>query len=224
VDRLQLGNVLMSHDTIRCYIAVVPDRNEKRLMQRLDYEEQRHKIALIAADVIAHEGVEAATFRRIAAQAGCSTTLITNHFDDKRDLLVCAYRMVSTNALTRFEQSVLHNQANTIESLVSLTAVDQNSWCGWRVHVAFWAKAIRDPVLASEQHISIENSGKCIENAIQAGYGPGEETRNLAQLLIALVHGISIQVLFEQQSWSRDQIYKALSRQVETTLGRDQGE
>jgi AcrR family transcriptional regulator len=189
-------------------------------MQRLDYEEQRQKIAQIAAEVIAREGIDAATFRRIAAEAGCSTTLLTNHFDDKRELLLSAYRSVSSNALKRFEERVVQNPAQIIETFVSLTAVDQSSWFGWRVYIAFWEKAIRDPVLASEQQSWIATSRKCIERAIEAGYGAQIDSSHLAQLVIALVHGISIQVLFEPRSWSHEQIHAVLSSQIGSALAR----
>lgn len=189
-------------------------------MEHVDHEERRRKIAQVAAEVIAREGVEAATVRHIAAQVGCSTTLITDCFENKTELLVCAYRLVSTNTLTQFEQRVAHDPAEILESLVALSAIDENSWCGWRVHVAFWEKAVRDPVLASEQRGCITTSRKYIESAIKAGYGPGGDISGVAQLVIALIHGISIQVLFEQESWSREQIRKLLSRQIEMALGR----
>jgi TetR/AcrR family transcriptional repressor of bet genes len=189
-------------------------------MEHVDHEVRRRKIAQVAAEVIAREGVEAATVRHIAAQMGCSTTLITDCFEDKTDLLVCAYRFVSTNTLTQFEQRVAHNPAEILESLVCLSAIDEQSWCGWRVHVAFWEKAVRDPVLAAEQRACIATSRQSIESAIRAGYGPGGDIAGAAQLVIALIHGISIQVLFENESWSRDRICKLLASQIEMALGR----
>jgi len=189
-------------------------------MEHVDHDTRRRKIAQVAAAVIAREGVEAATVRHIAAQLGFSTTLITDCFDDKTDLLVSAYRFVSTNTLTQFEQRVARDPGEILESLVALSAVDETSWCGWRVHVAFWEKAVRDPVLAAEQRACIATSRKSIENAIRVGYGLGGDIRSVAQQVIALIHGISIQVLFEQESWSRDQIRKLLARQIEIALGR----
>jgi TetR/AcrR family transcriptional regulator, transcriptional repressor of bet genes len=189
-------------------------------MEHTDHELRRRKIAQVAAEVIAREGVEAATVRHIAAQLNCSTTLITDCFEDKTELLVCAYRFVSTNTLTQFQQRVAHNPGDILESLVSLSAVDENSWCGWRVHVAFWEKAVRNPVLAAEQRACIATSRQYIESAIETGFGPGGNIGGAAQLVIALIHGISIQVLFENESWSRDHISKLLSSQIEMALGR----
>jgi AcrR family transcriptional regulator len=189
-------------------------------MEHVDHEVRRSKIAQLAAEVVAREGVEAATVRHIAAQLGCSTTLITDCFEDKTDLLVSAYRHVSTSTLTQFEQRVAQNPGDILESLVSLSALDENSWRGWRVHVAFWEKAVRDPVLAAEQRTCIATSRRSIERAISVGYGPGGDISGAAQLVIALIHGISIQVLFENESWSRDRICKLLAAQIEMALGR----
>lgn len=189
-------------------------------MEHVDHEMRRQKIAQVAAEVIAREGVEAATVRHIAAQLGFSTTLITDCFEDKTDLLVSAYRFVSTNTLTQFEQRVARHPGEILGSLVALSAVDETSWCGWRVHVAFWEKAVRDPVLAAEQRACIATSRRSIVSALELGYGPGGDINGVAQQVIALIHGISIQVLFEGESWSRDQIRKMLSKQIEMTLAR----
>lgn len=188
-------------------------------MDHINHEERRQKIAQVAAGVIAREGVEAATVRHIAAQLGCSTTLISDCFENKTDLLVSAYRFVSTNTLNQFKQRVAENPADILGSLASLSAVDENSWCGWRVHVAFWEKAVRDPILAAEQRASTAASRQHIENAIKIGYGPGGDISGAAQLVIALIHGISIQILFENGSWSRQRIRELLSTQLEMALG-----
>lgn len=189
-------------------------------IDRVDHEMRRRTIAQVAAEVIAREGVESATVRHIAAQLGCSTTLITDCFEDKTDLLVSAYRFVSTNTLTRFEQRVAADPAQLLDSLVALSAVDEDSWCGWRVHVAFWEKAVRDPVLAAEQRACIATSRASIENAIRAGYGSGGDIGAAAQLVIALIHGISIQVMFEDDRWSRARIAGLLQHQLQMVLAR----
>jgi AcrR family transcriptional regulator len=201
-------------------MAIIPMSKKTGTTEPVDHEVRRRQIAQVAAEVVAREGVEAATVRHIAAQLGCSTTLITDCFEDKTDLLVSAYRYVSTNTLTQFEQRVGQSPAEILESLVSLSAVDENSWCGWRVHVAFWEKAVRDPVLAAEQRSCIATSRQSIERAICSGYGAGGDIGGAAQLVIALIHGISIQVLFENESWSRDRIGKLLAAQIGMALGR----
>jgi hypothetical protein len=48
------------------------------LKMALDHDKRRRDIAWITIDVIAREGLEAATIRLIAAEAGCNTTAITH--------------------------------------------------------------------------------------------------------------------------------------------------
>ena len=52
------------------------------------YSRYMQKIAEVAVEVIACEGMDAATVRNIAARAGYSTTIITHYFNDKDELLL----------------------------------------------------------------------------------------------------------------------------------------
>jgi AcrR family transcriptional regulator len=190
-------------------------------MQRIDLDERRRKVAQIAVDVIAREGIDAATVRQIAAQAGSSTTFITKYFADKRELLLSAYRLVSANTFTEFEQKIPRTRADLITCLMSLTALDEKSRSGWRIHIAFWEKAGRDPVLASEQRYWIATARRSIEGAIRATYGDNSNIGTAAQMIIALLHGISIQVLFEPESWTEERVREVLAQQLESAIGHD---
>ncbi|MDB5724201.1 MAG: hypothetical protein JWQ16_955, partial [Novosphingobium sp.] len=54
----------------------------------IDHDQRRARIAAITIDLVAAEGIEAATIRRIAAKAGFSTTAVTAYFTDKQDLVI----------------------------------------------------------------------------------------------------------------------------------------
>ena len=58
----------------------------------VDIEEKRAEFVHASWDVIASEGFEAATMRRVAAQAGCTTGSLTHYFPDRRTLLIEALR------------------------------------------------------------------------------------------------------------------------------------
>lgn len=190
-------------------------------MEDLNREERRRTIARTAAQIIAREGIDAATMRHIAAAVGCSTTLITDSFDDKTELLLAAYRLVSADTLTAFEQRMADDPAGIIEGLVSLSAIDGRAWWGWRVHVAFLERSVRDPVLAAAQQSVMTATREYIESAIRKSYGPNEDCAAAARLLITLIHGVSVQVLFERQSWSREEIRALVAKQLTMALGRE---
>ncbi|MGE4303319.1 MAG: TetR/AcrR family transcriptional regulator, partial [Novosphingobium sp.] len=62
---------------------------------RVDPDKRRKDIAQVTIDLVAREGLAAATFRRIAAEGGWSTASITNYFVDKQDLLVWTFQVLS---------------------------------------------------------------------------------------------------------------------------------
>ena len=70
---------------------------------RGDHQQRRQQVARIAADLVAAGGLAAATHRRIAEAAGCSTTVVSHYFTDKRDLVTATYREVGDRVATRVE-------------------------------------------------------------------------------------------------------------------------
>ena len=78
----------------------------------------------------------------------------------------------------------------------------------------------RGALLAAEQRACSERSRRYIENAISTAYGPRGDIAGVAQLVIILIHGISIQVLFEQEHWSHERVRALLAGQIETFLRR----
>ena len=188
-------------------------------MSTADRDERRWKIAEIAADIIARDGLDATTVRRVAAEAGFSTTIVTHYFAEKQELLLWAFRLVAIRAYERFDSVVARHPTNIVEALLSVTATDEASARGWRVYLAFWEKALVEPVFAAEQRLWIETAMTRIAKVVQCGYGVRSDAKRIVQLLIAVAQGISIQALFDQDSWSQEEIRRVLEQQVENLLG-----
>ena len=72
----------------------------------VDHAARRAELVDAAWRVIAAEGLEAATVRRIAQAAGCTTGLVTHYFDSKDDMLVAALREVHRRAGQRMIRHV----------------------------------------------------------------------------------------------------------------------
>ena len=90
----------------------------------IDHEERRREIAKVTIDLIASEGLAAATIRRIAGEAGSSTTPITHYFDDKHELLVYAFRVLSSEGEQRFEEAQESDPSDVIGALLTMVP-----WC-----------------------------------------------------------------------------------------------
>lgn len=102
--------------------------------------------------VIATEGIEAATLRRVAIEAGCTTGLITHYFRDKTELVTSAYRRVLDTMLADAEAAI-ERSSGIVEKLVAaveaVEPVRANSRHLTVVLMNFWAAAAVDPKFAA---------------------------------------------------------------------------
>jgi AcrR family transcriptional regulator len=65
-------------------------------MPRLvDHAQRRHQLAAAACAVVARAGLAGLTMRDVAAEARCTTGMVTHYFDDKRQLLLAALEEAS---------------------------------------------------------------------------------------------------------------------------------
>ncbi|WP_435736872.1 TetR family transcriptional regulator [Cellulosimicrobium sp. PMB13] len=72
-------------------------------MPRLvDHDERRRQITGAARRVVARDGLEAATFQAVAAEAGVSVRLVQYYFGNKEGLLLATHRAVIEDAAARF--------------------------------------------------------------------------------------------------------------------------
>lgn len=104
--------------------------------------------------MIADEGLEAATVRRIATEAGCTTGRVTHYFDSKEDVLVAALGAVHESAAARMAAQVEGHGGDGAAALraVLLEALplDDERRREWRVWLAFWGRASTDERLVRE--------------------------------------------------------------------------
>jgi len=60
----------------------------------VDHEERRAEVAAAVWRIVSRDGLEAATVRRVAAETGMSTSVVSHYFAGKDDLLRLAFRIV----------------------------------------------------------------------------------------------------------------------------------
>lgn len=204
------------HFAVRPPMLGQPARSSRLSM--LDHDERRRMIAGVAVDIIAREGIQAATIRRIAAEVGFSTTVVTHYFAEKQELLRWTYRALSEAGQARLEAALSADQTDLLEALVAMSAIDEANIRLWRVFVAFCDEAARDPVFAAEQRRHTDRAIERIAELIRARYGEREDIATVSRLLNGLVQGISVQVVVDRNRWSPDQIRSVLAAQLRMLL------
>jgi AcrR family transcriptional regulator len=189
-------------------------------MLAVDHDERRRRIAEVTVDVIAREGLEAATIRRIAAELGGPTKIVTHYFTDKQQLLVWAYRSLAEQSHRYLDEVIARDPTDIVGVLMAMTAVDESQTLLWRVYLAFWDRAARDPFFAELQRAQIDLALRRIAEIIRARNSGHQDIESASQRLNALVQGISLLALAEKERWSPERTRGTLADEVEVVLGR----
>jgi AcrR family transcriptional regulator len=189
-------------------------------MHSADHDERRRRIAEVTVGVIAREGLDAATIRRIATELGGPTKVITHYFADKHELLVWAYRSLAEQGQRQVETVVARDPKDIVGSLYAMTASEERGVLLWRVYVAFWDRAGRDTAIAELQRKHLDLAINRIGEIVRARNGDRADLQSVSQRLNALVQGISAQALIDRERWSAERIRSTLADEVEVLLGK----
>ena len=185
----------------------------------IDHDQRRRRIAEITIDLVARDGLGAATIRGIAAEAGFSTAAITHYFADKHELLVWAFEHLAMVGEQEFARARTDDPTDIIGALLTMVA-----WCPqnvkrWKAYLAFWDQGSRDAHLGRQIAASTEAGLELIEQAIRQGSAvESRDVAKAARLLNSIIQGLSMQAIVAPRQWAPDQARQLLQEAVDFAL------
>ncbi len=188
----------------------------------VDHAARRAELVDAAWRVIAAEGLEAATVRRIAQAAGCTTGLVTHYFESKDDMLVAALREVHRRAGQRMIRHVGGADIASVllEVILDALPMDQDRQLEWKVWLAFWGRAATDERLRQEQQRRYAEwrglLGKLIRRAHPAD--TAADRRTAVDLIAGAVDGLGIQATLEPAKFTDARLRKAATAIARSAL------
>jgi TetR/AcrR family transcriptional repressor of bet genes len=187
-----------------------------------DHRLRREEVARIAADLIASGGLAAATHRNIAQAAGCSTTVVSHYFSDKRDLVLATYRHVGDRVNQRLQAAATADSSHPLlRTLEALLPLDAERTRDWRLLFTFLGVAATDPELAAEQRTRLRSARKHIQRVLDQDAPKATRTNHngaTAGHLLAVVLGLGMQALFDPDTWPPRRLRQALLRAIQNEL------
>jgi TetR/AcrR family transcriptional repressor of bet genes len=113
----------------------------------VDHDQRREEVAEAAWRVIGRDGLEGATLREIAREAGFTTGVIQHYFRDRDELLAFAARLISEQAVERQKEAVRAHPPGRERLVALLEILVPPGMRAARVAVllGFWARAATDP-------------------------------------------------------------------------------
>ncbi|MEV2256935.1 TetR/AcrR family transcriptional regulator [Streptomyces sp. NPDC050147] len=165
---------------------------------------RRRQIAEAVWRIAAERGLDAASMREIAAEAGVSLRMVQYHFGSKHQLLVAALNMLHREnerlARTRVQYDPADLRGVLGGILAEFLPLDAQRAMALRVFSAYYARSLTDPAIAavflSDEHPLEELVAGFIATAQESGQtAPGLDARREADLLVAAAVGLGGDVL-----------------------------
>lgn len=185
----------------------------------VDHDARRAELLEATWRVIARDGIEGATVRRISREAGYSTGVLTHYFQNKEDVLRTALQASFSQTRTRIEE-----QAACARGLPALRnaalaelPLDDERRSACEVRLGFWARASADESFAAEQRARYFQLRRTFTTLLEQSIECGDLRADLdieseAESLIALCEGIGVQALFDRHRWTAERQTAAVDR------------
>ena len=184
--------------------------------------DRRLEVSEAAWRVIVREGLDRTSMRAIAQEMDCTTGVVVHYFRNKQELILFALHQVAERLQVLMEKAVAERSGcdRLVAMLSSFLPIDQERQEILRVWVAFLGYAIgREGLMADHQQsagglrqviiqelLMLQDQGD-----IRADVDPEQE----ANVLLALVNGLSLDNLIQADSLSYQQQEAALQRHIE---------
>ena len=179
----------------------------------VDKDERRSQVVAMAFDLIADKGIEALTFREIAAAIGCSTSIVSHYFRNKNELLFKVYQVANDRARDRL-CAARDAGLPLLACFDAILPVDEAARRNWRVWLAFWSRAHLEPAYLEERRRAAEDSLTLYRAMLAQALQMPVETAAMeagARRLIAAVAGIGLEACFDPEDWTVSRMHQVLT-------------
>lgn len=171
----------------------------------IDHDARRQMLAALAAELIARDGLAAATVRGVAEEAGFSTKVVSHYFVDKRHLLLEAYRFAASDSAERARAAQGQGEVDAAAFAASLCPTSPAMIRNWKVWFAFWGFAISDGSFATVQAQQIAAAERRLADLLSADrkYAPLDAVardRLASEVMVSLL-GVALRAVFDLARW-----------------------
>jgi AcrR family transcriptional regulator len=187
----------------------------------VDHDARRAHLSGVLERVIDERGLEGASIRAVAAAAGVSIGTVQHYFPTKDDLLRHAYRRSEAAIEARIEsrlEGVTDRRAALRAIVLELLPLDPERLFAIRVAAAFAVRALYEPALEREVGADLHELRRIVTGLLD---GAGiRHARREAIALLALVDGLTDQLLYRSGGVTPDDAVEVLDSHLEHVLGR----
>ncbi|MBT5432268.1 MAG: TetR family transcriptional regulator [Rhodospirillaceae bacterium] len=177
----------------------------------VDHDERRDALAQAAWRVIGRDGLDGATLREIAHEAGCSTGVIQHYFLDRDDLLAFAASQISERASRGIAaaEAKLAPGLPRLRALMMILVPDDLQAARVSALLSFWARSAIDPVHNAIHRQQFDALHRTIRLEVVVAQAAGQidarrEAQDIADSLIAFGDGLCVRSCLHPDHFSKE--------------------
>jgi TetR/AcrR family transcriptional repressor of bet genes len=164
----------------------------------VDHAQRRRELVEASWDVIADDGIEHLTMRRVASAAGCTTGRISHYFRNREELLSSALSAAYDEAERRMiaiEDSALPTRERLQLVAYEGLPLDAGRLRQWKVWIVFWAAAASSSSLSDLNKARYRGWRKLLLRLlVDIDSLSKRDSEARADELLALIDGLGIRV------------------------------
>ncbi len=176
--------------------------------KKVDHEARRREISQALWRIASTRGLEGASLRDVAAEAGISLGRLQHYFRTKDEMLVFALRHIESLAQERIRARIEALDGEPAPRdilracLTGMLPLDEQSRIGFLVGVAHFHRAVHDPSLRTDAREGIPRLRSFFADQLRLAtergeVRPGRDADDEAMVLISLVDGLSTYILLD---------------------------
>lgn len=197
--------------------------------KQIDHELRRNQIAEATWRVILQRGMEGATVRNIAKEAGLSLGALRHYFSTQDELLMYAMKLVKGRATARIEAIAMQDlpaKEKVASMLLQLLPINDDTMAEMEVWFAFTAYARHKEDMFDPHHDGISSGiQRLIDYLDQSGLlKKGLDKEIETEKLYALVDGLALHRLLAPQRVTKEQIMRVLIHHVASIFADESDE
>ncbi|MEQ4717692.1 TetR/AcrR family transcriptional regulator [Nonomuraea sp. B19D2] len=188
----------------------------------VDHDERRREVLSAARRVIVRDGIDAATTRAIAKEAGYSNGVLAHYFADKDEILLSALRQSHQRIRDRLTTKIegVTGLAALRELLLDNLPLDAERTQETRLEVSFWSRSLASERLAEVQRTEAGELRAAVRDLLGQARAAGELSTDdnlddLTEHLLALVDGLSLHLLLYPGRLKRVDIERLMLRALD---------
>ena len=184
--------------------------------KQVDHGARRRQLVEASWTVIAREGLEGATLRKVAAAANCTTGRIAHYFSGRDELILSALSAAYAGAgrrMAAIAKTESDPQTRLRRVVCEALPLDAARLREWKVWIVFWGAAASDEDLAQENARRYKQWQGLLSKLVADIAGPdGVDEHALA--LVSMVDGLGIRATLVANAENRRLARAAIDRWI----------